>query len=70
MPDLSFSQIASSIILGGVGFVAFVYGKKQGSLKPMVGGVVLMALPYILQETMQLVVASALILATMYVFRD
>ena len=70
MPDLSFSQIASGIILGGVGFVVFIYGKKQASLKPMIGGLVLMVLPYVLQQTMQLVLASVLIFVAMYVFRD
>jgi len=35
-----------SLIPGGIGFVLFVYGKKQGRWPQLVGGIALMAYPY------------------------
>ena len=58
------------MVFGSVGFVAFMYGKKQASWKPMAWGITLMALPYLVQEATALWVGGALILAAMYVFRD
>ena len=58
------------MVFGSVGFVCFVYGKKQASWKPMAGGIALMGLPYLLQQATALWVGGGLILATMYVFRD
>ena len=36
-----------SLIPGGVGFVLFVYGKKQGRWPHLVAGLALMAYPYL-----------------------
>ncbi len=36
----------ASLIWGSVGLGYFIYGKRQGSWAPMVGGVVMMALSY------------------------
>ena len=58
------------MVFGSVGFVAFIYGKKQASWKPMVWGVILMALPYLVLEATALWAGGALILAAMYVFRE
>ena len=58
------------MVFGSVGFVAFVYGKKLNQWKPMVGGAVLMALPYMLQQATALWAGGLLVLAAMYVFRD
>jgi predicted phage tail protein len=35
-----------SMLIGSIGFVALVYGKKQSRLPQMVAGVTLMAFPY------------------------
>ena len=70
MFNFSFSQFFAASVFGAVGFVAFIYGKKQTSWKPMVWGVLLMALPYLVQQATALWAAGALILAAMYVFRD
>ena len=70
MFNLSASQLILGSIFGSVGFVAFIYGKKQVSWKPMVGGIALMGLPYLLQDPVALCSAGTLILAALYVFRD
>ena len=53
-----------------IGFVVFIYGKKQAAWKPMAGGGLLFVLPYLLQRTAPLLVASGLVLAALYIFRD
>ena len=70
MFDLSVGQILSSLVFGGVGFVCFIYGKKTGSWKAMVTGILLSGLPYLLTQTLMLWSGGALILAALYVFRD
>ncbi len=35
-----------SLIPGGIGFVLFVYGKKQGRWPQLVGGLLFMVYPY------------------------
>jgi hypothetical protein len=70
LPDFSLSQILASLVFGAAGFVCFRYGKKQASWKPMVAGLVLMGLPYVIRQAAPLCVAGVLILATLYVFRE
>jgi len=50
-----------SLIPGGVGFVLFVYGKKQGRWPQMVAGLLLMVYPYFATSLMSLVVTGAVI---------
>jgi hypothetical protein len=39
-----------SMLISGVGFVAFAYGKKVSRLPQMVAGVALMAFPYFVSD--------------------
>ena len=52
--NLSLSGIIAGILFGGIGFVAFVYGKKTGSYRPMGLGLVLILYPYFIQNTIAL----------------
>lgn len=45
------ANIFASIIFGSIGFAAFIYGKKQSSLKALVIGMVLMVYPYFVPNT-------------------
>ena len=44
--DFSPGSIMASLIVGGAGFVAFVYGKKQHRAPQLITGIVLMIFPY------------------------
>ena len=44
-----------SLIPSGIGFVMFVYGKKQGRLPLLAGGLALMVYPYFTETTTSLV---------------
>ncbi|HJZ74942.1 MAG TPA: hypothetical protein VKE51_24575, partial [Vicinamibacterales bacterium] len=50
-----------SLIPGGVGFVLFVYGKKQGRWPQMVAGLLLMVYPYFATSLVSLVATGEVI---------
>ncbi len=39
-----------SLITSGVGFVLFIYGKKQGRTPQLLGGIVMMVYPYVVPD--------------------
>lgn len=60
--DVSRSDVAViSLIPSGVGFVLFVYGKKQDRWPQMVAGLLLMAYPYFATSLVSLVATGAVI---------
>ena len=50
-----------SLIPGGIGFVLFIYGKKQERWPQAVGGIVLMVYPYFATSVTALVGVGAVI---------
>ena len=50
-----------SLIPGGIGFVLFVYGKKQGRWPHLVAGLLLMAYPYVATTVLSLTVGGVLL---------
>ena len=51
-----------SLLTSGVGFVLFVYGKKQERLPQLLGGIALMVYPYFVSTlTATLAVAGAIV---------
>jgi hypothetical protein len=44
-----------SLITGGIGFVLFVYGKKQGRWPQLAAGLIFMAYPYFATSLLSLV---------------
>lgn len=59
-------SIIASLIIGGAGFVAFMYGKKQSRVPHMVAGVVLMVYPYFIPSAWLMSVIAVLILGLLY----
>jgi len=57
------------LIFGSIGLGYFVYGKKQGSLVPLVCGFGLMVFPYFVSNTVLLVIAGLLLSAIPYFVR-
>ena len=73
VPDvsgISLVNIIAWMIFGAVGFVAFVYGKKMGSFKPMVIGLVLMVYPYFVTQTLWLYTVGVGLCVGLYFWRD
>jgi hypothetical protein len=50
-----------SLIPGGIGFVLFTYGKKQGRWVHMVSGVLFMVYPYFTSSLFSLIATGAVI---------
>ena len=63
-------QLVAGLLFGGIGFVAFMYGKGQASLKLMLIGAALMGYPYFVSNTLVLYGVGAALTASLFVFRD
>lgn len=59
-----------SMLIGGVGFVAFVYGKRQSRLPQMAAGLTLMAFPYFVSNPwLMLAIAVGILVAMVLAIR-
>jgi len=55
-----------SLVVGGVGFVLFVYGKKQERWPQLVAGLVLMIYPYFVGSALPMVVVGAAVVGGLW----
>jgi hypothetical protein len=55
-----------SLIPSGIGFILFVYGKKQARWPQLAGGLLLMAYPYFTQSVTALLAVGAALGAAIY----
>lgn len=62
--------LVGGMLFGGVGFVAFMYGKKNSEFRPMIIGVALMVYPYFLRGTILLFLVGIGLTAALYFFRE
>ena len=56
----------ASLVPGGIGFVLFVYGKKQGRWPQLVAGLLLMVYPYFTPDLVSLTLAGSAIGAALW----
>lgn len=61
------SNIIGGIIFGGIGFAAFIYGKKTASARPMMIGLGLMVYPYFIANTLWMYAVGALLTAALFI---
>ena len=59
-----------SVIFGSIGFGLFIYGKKQQRMVPLIAGVGLIVLPYLLSNPYVLVSAGVVLVALPWFLRD
>lgn len=57
----------ASLIWGSVGFGYFIYGKKQSSLVPLVGGLIMMIVSCMIGSALAMSLACLGIMAAVYV---
>lgn len=57
------------VVFGAVGLGFFSYGKKQRAVVPLLAGVALFVIPYLIPNAYLLVLAGALIMAVPYFVR-
>ena len=63
-------QLFGGLLFGTVGFVAFMYGKREASLRPMLIGAALMAYPYFVANLLVLYGIGVLLFTALFVWRD
>ena len=63
-------QLFGGLLFGTVGFVAFMYGKREASLRPMLIGAALMAYPYFVANLLVLYGIGVLLITALFVWRD
>ncbi len=66
----SVPNLIGSLIFGSVGFVAFVYGKKQKDFKPLFIGIALMVYPYFFSSIFWMYTVGIGLCALLYFWRD
>jgi uncharacterized membrane protein HdeD (DUF308 family) len=63
---LNTSSLFASMLWGSVGLGYFIYGKKQSSWIPMVGGVLIIAVSYLVSSTLLMSLLSIGLMVAIY----
>jgi hypothetical protein len=66
----SATNLLGGLLFSGIGFVAFMYGKKLGRFWPMLLGFALMLYPYFVSDPLWLYGIGTLACAALYFTRD
>jgi hypothetical protein len=64
------NQIIAGFIFGGIGFIAFVYGKRWTLWKPLALGLALMIYPYFVSDTLALYAIGTALTLALYFWRN
>lgn len=62
--------LVAGLLFGGIGFLAFRYGKRQALFMPMIIGIGLMVYPYFVAQTWLLYVIGCGLCAGLFLFRE
>lgn len=66
---MNYSVLFAGLIFGAIGFVAFVYGKKQSRLMPMLWGAALLSYSYFVPHPVWNVVVGIVLTAALFIFK-
>jgi len=64
--DISASFLMASLIWGSVGVGFCIYGKKQGAMIPFFGGLIMVAISYLVASALYMSLASIGIIALIW----
>ena len=70
LPSFSIANIAGNVLFSGIGYVAFMYGKRTDNARIMIQGGVLMGYSYIVSDTMWMYLIGAGLTAWVWLARD
>jgi hypothetical protein len=72
MPDLISSQntLIASLIWGSVGLGFSIYGKKQGAIGALFGGILVMGFSYFIASALYMSLASLAAIAAIFFLKD
>ena len=68
--NFSIGNLIGGFLFGGIGFIAFTYGKKLGNYRVLVIGLILMVYPYFIPNNFLLYLIGAILTGALYYFRD
>ena len=68
--SLQVPNLIAGVVFGSVGFGAFIYGKKQSSLKTVMIAIGLMVYPYFVSNAVVLYALGIALTAALFIFRD
>ncbi len=60
------SSLVASLVVSGIGFVAFTYGKKQSRFPQMIIGLVLMGFPYFVSDAWLMATITGVLLGLLW----
>ena len=66
----SLGGLIGGFLFGSIGFVAFIYGKRNTEFRPMIIGIFLMAYPYFIRNTIAVYLVGIVLIATLFIFRE
>jgi hypothetical protein len=69
MAGYSIWSMVWATLFGGVGVFAFIYGKKKSNAPYIIIGILLCIYPFIIKDSMQMLIIGAVISAGLYLFR-
>ena len=67
--EINVGSIFAGFVFGGIGFAAFIYGKKTVDARSMVIGIVLMVFPYLVPDVLWQCVIGVALTAALFLFR-
>ncbi|MBU0468184.1 MAG: hypothetical protein KKF78_09715 [Candidatus Omnitrophica bacterium] len=66
----SMAGFLGGILFGSIGFVAFMYGKRNSEFRPMILGILLISYPYFLKNTIALYIVGIALTVVLFVWRE
>jgi hypothetical protein len=60
------NALLASLVIGSIGFVAFIYGKRQSRLPPMIVGIALIVYPYFVSNLYVMIGIAVALLAGLW----
>ena len=64
--EINGNALLASLFISSVGFVAFIYGKRQRRLPHMLVGVLLMGFPYFVLNVLLMLAVTVVLLAGLW----
>ena len=70
LAGFSVAGLIGTLVFSGIGFVAFVYGKKNTEIKPLLFGLGLMVYPYFFKSALAIYAIGVALTACVFFFRE
>ena len=69
MAEITASSLFLGLLFGSIGLGLFMYGRKQRAVVPLLCGLVLLVLPYVISSAWLLLVVGGAVVAVAYFVR-